>query len=78
MFSHQTKPLCGCGIVYLLTVQVSVLYCSASVHWLLCAILSRFLTLSPSRATVLDLHWIRFVSWLKAQVVIVCYITIIV
>ena len=59
----------------MLAVQVSVLYCSASVHWVLYPILSRFLTLSPSRATVLVLHWIRFFSLLKAQVV-VCFLCV--
>jgi len=52
--------------------QVSVLYCSASVF-----VMSRFSTLPPVKATVLVLHWIRFVSWLKAQVVVVCYVYII-
>ena len=36
------------------------------------SVMSRFLTLSPVTATVLVIHWIRFVSWLKVQVVVVC------
>ena len=31
----------------------------------------------PIRATVLVSHWIRFVSWLKVRVVVVCYTIII-
>jgi len=34
------------------------------------SIMSRVSTLPPVKATVLVLHWTRFVSWLKAQVVI--------
>ena len=34
------------------------------------SIMSRVSTLPPVKATVLVLHWIRFVSWLKAQVVV--------
>ena len=41
------------------------------------SIMSRVLTLPPVKATVLVLHWISFVSWLKAQVVVVCYAYII-
>ncbi len=41
------------------------------------SIMSRVSTLPPAKATVLVLHWIRFVSWLKAQVVVVCYVYII-
>ena len=37
------------------------------------SIMSRVSTLPPVKATVLVLHWIRFVSWLKAQIVIVSY-----
>ena len=52
-------------VVYAVRLQVSVLYCSASVF-----VMSRVSTLPPVKATVSVIHWIKFVSWLKSQVVV--------
>lgn len=65
-------PLCGCGIVYLLTVQVSLFTqfdfsCHCYPVKLQVSIMSRVSTLPPVKATVLVLHWIRFLFLVKGS-----------